>query len=588
MLPSSDIYKENLALYPLQAVGIYKLQPAESYFTLIVNDKYLHSRYAPLQEAERKARELIGKENDLIILAGCGLGYLAEILLKKGFRNLLWFESDDEILFHAFHLFNFSHFIKDGRLRLINQYKDDFVENELKKFAPDHIHIIPFRPSNVISSSYQSFTDFVFQTLQRKNVNQATLIKFQKSWANNIITSYPLLQSVRPVSHLFSKFQNAPCVICGAGPSLAESMSELRQVKDKVFIICVDTALHVLLSHSIEPDIVVSVDPQPLNRSFLEVKTRSVIYVVDPATSYLSLRLLPPENIYVFDSPFPSAKFLFSFYEHNPGKIAYGGSVSTNAYDLACQMGFQPIYFAGQDLSFARGEVHARGAMLEERLNLKECKTFRREMHNYKQLHALPVKYLFGLSGKQVPTNDKMLIFHQWFCDRFKIDSAKGLDIRNATAYGAHLPYLKTGRLLDFIDLPELNKAIQRESYNFDKKNFIAGLNQLIIDFHSTYSIASQALQLVKKNIGKKDLSPEFLQQLDLFDEEIRSKNLVLDFCCMAMQKVIFDLMEDSNNMHPLTQSENFYEELRASLLWHIKKLEKAMQVLCKENSPLS
>jgi hypothetical protein len=79
--------------------------------------------------------------------------------------------------------------------------------------------------------------------------------------------------------------------------------------------------------------------------------------------------------------------------------------VSTNAYDLARKMGCNPVFLVGQDLAFSDGQVHARGAALEERLSWKESRVNRREMHNYAQLTAITPLAVEDLRGGLSQTN---------------------------------------------------------------------------------------------------------------------------------------------------------------------------------------
>src|SRR6185295_15940223 len=63
---------------------------------------------------------------------------------------------------------------------------------------------------------------------------------------------------------------------------------------------------------------------------------------------------------------------------------------------------------------------HCKGAILEERLNFLESRKFRREHHNFKQMSALPVKWVESVTGKKLKTNEKLLIFKKWFEERIK------------------------------------------------------------------------------------------------------------------------------------------------------------------------
>ena len=117
-------------------------------------------------------------------------------------------------------------------------------------------------------------------------------------------------------------------------------------------------------------------------------------------------------------SPFPLLQIYTKHLSVEPGEIPFGGSVSTNAVSLAELMGASNVYFVGQDLAFTGGFAHCKGAILEERLNFKESRYFKREKHNYNQLSALPKLISVGYDGEKYHSNEKMQIFQKWFGDR--------------------------------------------------------------------------------------------------------------------------------------------------------------------------
>ena len=49
-------------------------------------------------------------------------------------------------------------------------------------------------------------------------------------------------------------------ILVAAGPSLDKNIEKLKQIKDSVFIMAVDTALNTVLKHDIIPDMTISVD----------------------------------------------------------------------------------------------------------------------------------------------------------------------------------------------------------------------------------------------------------------------------------------------------------------------------------------
>jgi hypothetical protein len=97
------------------------------------------------------------------------------------------------------------------------------------------------------------------------------------------------------------------------------------------------------------------------------------------------------------------------------GEVTHGGSVSTNAYDFALKIGANPVILTGQDLSFTSGLAHARGSYLDEQMHIKTNRFLSEQDFNRKQLSALPKIFMNGIKGYQIFTNQKMVIFKNWF-----------------------------------------------------------------------------------------------------------------------------------------------------------------------------
>ncbi len=409
--------------------------------TCVWNGRYLHSRFAPRTEAERTAASLhVENAEQLTLFVGAGLGYVIAEFCRLHANPCIWFEPNREILALALGLTDLRDALKDGRLSVFTGEPDDETLREMfrGRTGADVVFAI-HRASADVDEQYGRLETRLVEHLNKKNVNLATLARFDRIWAKNLVFNFPALRRARPVARLFDCAPGATALVCGAGPSLYEDLQRLKAIpgaRENAIWIAVDTALAPLHAAGFTPDLTVSVDPQALNRYYLEGFADSSWIVIDPTTTYLTPRLAGADRLVFTSSPFALAKLFFDYCEESVGELAFGGSVSTNAYDLAVRMGCRRILLIGQDLAFTNGLAHSPGAILEERLNFRERRTFRRELHNYRQLSALPVRGLPGAGGP-VATNDKLTIFYRWFARRFRKDRARGVEIYNLTGGGA-------------------------------------------------------------------------------------------------------------------------------------------------------
>lgn len=532
----------------------------------------LHSKYDPWEEARRQLGQI--ESRPVVVAFGAGLGYAVALILKAG-KECIWFESDPRILSHALGIVNLKEFIQSGRLRVIRRIgKEDDLEQLFRGRANRDISFFSHR--NFLTETHAEWKRKIEFFLNKKSVNIATLSRFESIWARNLVANMPLLLKGQPASTLFGIHANKPAIVVGAGPSLSDSIGEIEKVRHKAVLICVDTALGVLRHEGIDPDYVLTVDPQPVNRCYLEGYDGDALIVADPTASRFALRHVVADRIRYFWSPFAMAQLFFEAIKVKAGEIAFGGSVSTNAYDLARKMGCDPVFVTGQDLSFPDGEVHCKGATLEERLNWKESRTFRRELHNYRQLSALPPVLLPGLTRATERTNDKLVIFYRWFERRFRKDLENGLRIRNCTARGARFEFLEMAELGELASFPDILRGEILSGHNNPEdqtRKLLQALESLEADFASS----SKELELAVQMIRQEGSSQKTREILDRVDEELRKRKNALAILGNASQKAIHAVTESAQGDERALE---LYEALYSASLRYERWIQRSRRIL--------
>ena len=458
--------------------------------------------------------------------------------------------------------------------------KDEELQKLFKGRSNSEVLFCGHRASYMISDLYSDFQRTVENFLNRKSVNALTLARFDRLWMRNILANFDILLQAMPVKQLFEQnnSQNNShgkmALVCGAGPSLLYDMDRIQALRKKLILIAVDTALKPLVKHGIDPDIVLCVDPQALSRHYLRGYEGRAVFVVDPATSYLSLRQLKPENVFYFWSPFALAELLFEFLDLDPGKLAFGGSVSTNAYDLAFCMGCNPILLTGHDLAFTEGLAHVRGAALEELILHKQDRLFSNELHNHRQLKALPLRYLEADSAeklRQLATNDKLIIFHQWFSRRLQSDLEKGKQIAKLSARGTRLGQLSAWtNIAEDQNLRDISFCLPSHPIRSEKsnscalgslyKNFALELKSLSQDF-AVYTVkVKKGLELAQKiyELTRQTQTKDYLRilpEMEKIDKEIMQAQRVSALASHILQGLISQIKSKWESPHHEVQS---------------------------------
>jgi len=540
-----------------------------------IENIYFHSNHDPIKEAERFLGSLkSNSEEKLYIFFGAGLGYSIQLALKDPKIVVVWMEVSTYLLRLALEIYDYSTPLASGKLRiLIKPFLEEKLYNTFRGLGTLTTTFLPHRASFQWKFEEYSECKFICEKFfQKKDVNIATLSKFETIWTRNILQNLPELQNFKPVSLLFGLAKEIPILVTGAGPSLYYDLKEIQRYRSYFLLITVDTALPILDKHNISPDLIYSVDPQPINRAYLEGYEGEGILIFDPTSTYHSLRLGNFQKGFYSSSPFPLFKLFTKHVIQEIGDVPFGGSVSTNSVSLAELMGASQVLLSGQDLAFSDGYAHCRGAILEERLNYKESRKFRRELHNYRQLYALQKIQVEGYDGKLYHTNEKMQIFRKWFEEHSQ--NKNWINLSSKGAKIANIPKLSYKEYFNSLcgSIPTKVKKIQghikeilnREENYFQKENFALEVKDVIQNLSEFEHILKEGKNLSEKIYlliqKKQNNSNEFyksLQEIEKIDEIVSQKKGVNEIIGLGVQRVILTITEDYDTLLSLEEKKD-------------------------------
>jgi hypothetical protein len=558
-----------------EAIGDFELTKT-GHPNIKINNIYFHSNHDPIKEAERFLQGLKQESTEkLYIFFGNGLGYSIRKALENPKITVIWMEPYPFLLKKALELFDYSSYLKENRLRILTPpYHEEKLYTVFKGLGTFSTSFLPHRPSFQWQPEAYSECKYICEKFfQKKDVNIATLSKFETIWTKNILENLPELLYFKPVSLLFGIATGIPIMVTGAGPSLYNDIENIKKFRDLFLLIAVDTSLHILDHFNITPDLIYSVDPQPINRSYLEGYNGEGILVFDPTSTYHTLRMDSQftKGFYP-SSPFPLFKLFSKHLSIEAGDIPYGGSVSTNAVSLAEFMGASKVLILGQDLAFTDGFAHCKGAILEERLNYKESRKFRRELHNYRQLFALKKLTIAGYNGETYHTNEKMQIFRKWF-----EDNSKNKNWINLTSRGGIISNIPRMSIEEFFTNPheglkekvasvreKIKDLVNSQEDYFSKDSFkkeTINIIQSLKDFEKVLEkgeiLAKKIYQKVKiKAQNTKEFS-SLLQEIDSIDDLVSQKKGLNEIVGLGVQRVILTITEGYDTLLSLEEKKN-------------------------------
>jgi hypothetical protein len=402
-----------------------------------------HSATDPVKESRRIAESRLEGIEDLIVVAGIGLGYLPEAVLNRcPEATVVIAEPNPDIMLTALKSRDLRCVLQSDRVHLLVPDRECEpgawrIPYEMF-FAYAQPFQVRFLTSRTYRSLYGAFIDTWEQELldfhRRSRINTATLNRFDRLWTRNTFHNAPCFFSQYGVDVLRGALQGYPAVVIGAGPSLERDWEILAEASDRVVLIASDSALLPLLRRGVVPDFVVTIDPQYINSIALcsaasRMTGPGPILIADPAVYPTTLRCFPGTSI-LTSSVFSPGSIIERF-SGKLGKIAAGGSVMTTAFDFARLTGAGPVYLMGLDLSYRGIRTHITGSFMEDAVHLRSSRLSTVETvyaRCAREGKPVPAR---TRSGENIMTDSRLLLYKSWF-ERQQVNG----DVFNATRGG--------------------------------------------------------------------------------------------------------------------------------------------------------
>lgn len=556
---------------------------------------FVHSRIDPLREAERSVSESSFDDKDLIIVMGFGFAYHCQVILEKcgNDARILIIEKESQLLLKALENRDLTGLLSDSRVSILIDPDEESITGMLKGKTSRRVAFITHRGSHQIYPDYYSDMSITVKSfISTKDVNIATLSKFEKTWVSNIARNIRIITASPGADIFFDRFRDIPAIVAGAGPSLIKSIDFIKKNQNRALIVAVDTSYKVLIDNGVEPHFCLAVDPQLINARYFEgVKNTSTVLVADPTVHPSLLRFFKGPMV-MTGVAFDMMKWIEASSVPR-GELAHGGSVSTNAYDFAKKTGASPVIMVGQDLSFTNGLAHARGSYLDEQIFNRTGRLNNPLMFNRRQLTYLPKLMLPGKNGAPVHSSSKMMIFINWFENR------KDPDLINASADGVIIKGIKNLNS-DDISIPETDYKIKDLIAAILEKggnNSIRGkgsaiperaeamlqeIEELIPVLEKGARLASDLKGMINRgeeraDPGRVNYILKKLSEADAFIENRRNAGPMISF---SIQRVIHTITEgygtgDKNEDNAGARSEFLYRGMLEGAIFNKKILNK-------------
>jgi hypothetical protein len=357
---------------------------------------YLHSRYDPAEEARFFIRDIPHRERTLFVVLGFGLGYHVKEMLRRlpQSSHIVVLEPDTACLSAILR--------KDGgpSWAWMNHNRLHFLAHHDPKVAPLSLvdklatqrllalELITHIPSTLTAEDFYRalLTEIPEQFPLTYQSHLGSLDQLLENPLRNFWANLGHSWNSAPVQNLRGRWHGRPLLIISSGPSLTGALHALRQSGGDSLMLATASAVRILISHGIRPDLVISMDPyEPNLAHFRGWETAGMPLVCPPRIHWRILsEYAGPKFIFRLqeDPPIPLSRF--------PEKSDFwqGGSVAFSALQLAHYLEANPIIFVGQDFAFAGGHTHAEGSVVDCAYDAAELP---KDYFQVPGVHGLPV-----------------------------------------------------------------------------------------------------------------------------------------------------------------------------------------------------
>ncbi|MBN1898203.1 MAG: DUF115 domain-containing protein [Spirochaetes bacterium] len=401
------------------------------------NAIYLHSRYDPLKEAGNIVNQFKANQDDIIVILGTGLGYHIKKIRERFTDNYLVVCEYGKDIFLSYIRETDTDLLKDDQIIyfLSSFHYEDIAEALrylifIKLQKEVKVRIFSHTPSFHIYPEYRDLETDLLKEIGRIYSDYLTVREMDDLWKRNVEKNKKNYSNSQPLKKLHSAFKGKPLSIVCAGPTLERDIRFLK--KNKTIILSVDTACRFLIKNKIYPDFVISLDAKYENIydfKYLDFKNTNLIYdlVAFPEipglfkNKYVTYTLKLFKDLEGRHIPYrsePVREFIKQY--GDMGGLQSGGSVATNAFDLALFTEADPIYFLGLDLVHVDYRSHCRGTLSEIYFNQRTNRFY--NLATLEFYHIMGRKISSSLKQGHIITEEFMMKkYKSWFIQGFQL-----------------------------------------------------------------------------------------------------------------------------------------------------------------------
>jgi len=329
----------------------------------------LNSAYDPEYEANiwAKGQEGLGEKN--LFLLGLGNGCFAKGLMnvKEDDSRLLIYEPSPKIFMFALEQYDISDFFQTKGVRVIVEgINDDMFSGVMEEMltlenCESKAFFVSPQIGRLFPESRKRYVDGYLDGVGRLMSNKNTIRRFIHLMPYNQLHNLQYLEKNTVVPKLAKIWdKEVPVIIIGAGPSLREDIEVLKEIRNRVYLFAVDSALPFLLQNDIVPDAYICIEADKPMTFFEDERVKDIPLFAKVGTTHKLLDCHRARKIFGYEDGLPE-----KIYEINQVPVSryrFGGNGATSLFAICKDLGVKNIILVGQDMAYSSDKVsHAGG-----------------------------------------------------------------------------------------------------------------------------------------------------------------------------------------------------------------------------------
>lgn len=414
--------------------------------TLTINDKYVYSKYTPVEIAKYQASTFDDLTNvEIVIVFGSGLMYeimdmldraenpIHVIVLEPSFNVFdKCLENIDVKLERENVTYSFYFWGSDVSLKEFF-WGFEFYRELHKKYKRILFYESIGYSSNFVSE-YEQYIGAIKVPIQRGIDKYGNSI-YKVKLVDNYICNLKRYTDGYNACILKDIIKGKPVIIVSAGPSLNKNIEYIKKMQNKCLIVAVYTVVQTLEDNGIKAHFVVTMAPEQYV-NYKHINGMDYNLLIDVCASKRIGDKNNGNNIFYKSKMVDE---LESLYETDLLYVDPINSVAHQAFELCLYMGASQIILTGQDLAYDGDKTHSFGSLVYE--------TDRKHIDTK------------GYYGDVVQTTNIWNAIRYWFEER--ANNITDVTLINATEGGAYIEGFCNRDLRDVVE--------EIEPYNVDE-----------------------------------------------------------------------------------------------------------------------